>query len=216
MYSEKGKELILIDRFKFRFHKNLTNDLQRWVCTTKTCTAYIRRDSSGKITEDKAVHNHEPNTEHKLARERISNGVKRKAISEISDRPQKLLRKELDASALELLTEEDRTCIHQNLYRAWRSVYPALPRSLQELHEALESLESRTKVGEDFLLVNSEEENIVIVSTKTNIKYLQECRTILMDGTFYACPSLFKQIFVVHGMKKQKTVRSPCFLSSPR
>ena len=40
MFSKRGAELKVIDGFKLRFHKFLTNEVERWVCTQKTCTAF--------------------------------------------------------------------------------------------------------------------------------------------------------------------------------
>jgi len=48
MYSEKGKMLIIINEFKFCFHKELNNDIERWKCIRKQCKAYIK---IGKITK---------------------------------------------------------------------------------------------------------------------------------------------------------------------
>jgi len=61
MFSEKGKNLFVRDDFKFRFHKNLANDVQRWACTEKKCTAFLKM-SAGIIIDDANVdrHNHEP------------------------------------------------------------------------------------------------------------------------------------------------------------
>lgn len=48
MYSEKGKMLIIKNEFKFCFHKELNNNIERWKCIQKQCKAYIK---IGKITK---------------------------------------------------------------------------------------------------------------------------------------------------------------------
>ena len=75
VYSEKGKKLYIINEYKFCFHKFLANEEQRWVCTNKTCRAYMRIDSSGNIIDGALVNNHAhtPDSEERLARQRISN-----------------------------------------------------------------------------------------------------------------------------------------------
>lgn len=105
MLSEKGKNLIVKDEFKFRFHKNLANDVQRWACTDKKCKAFMKM-SAGIITDDSQAdtHNHEPVQEASLAKQRISNAVKRKALDDVCERPSKLICRELDASAADVLT----------------------------------------------------------------------------------------------------------------
>ena len=40
MFNEKLKELRVIDGFKFRFHRIMKNDIQRWACTKKRCNAF--------------------------------------------------------------------------------------------------------------------------------------------------------------------------------
>jgi hypothetical protein len=31
--SERGKEFLVLDRFKYRFHKELSSGVKRWVCS---------------------------------------------------------------------------------------------------------------------------------------------------------------------------------------
>jgi len=203
MFSEKGKKLLVVNSYKFRFHKNLAEEKQRWACTDRKCKAFLKTDCRGVIIDDEHAHNHqhEPLSENILARQRISNSVKRKAEEDPTERPQKLIRIELDSSALELLDASDLGNVRHNIYRARRKLSPPLPKTLEELHNAIDTIDMTTKLGEDFLLVNDYEDHIVIFSTKKNMMFLSKCETILVDGTFYSCPSLFYQLFTVHGYK---------------
>lgn len=92
------------------------------------------------------------------------------------------------------------------MYLQRRKVYPPLPKTLEEVHAALANFDATTKQHEDFLLVNSEDDNIVIFCTQRNLRYLQQCDIILMDGTFRSCPSLFYQLFTIHGYRYQQYV----------
>ncbi len=49
-----------------------------------------------------------------------------------------------------------------------------------------------------FLLVNNVYENIVMLSTPSNLQYLSETSTILVEDTFYTAPHLFAQLFTIH------------------
>jgi len=40
MYSEKGKMLIIKNKLKFCFHKELNNNIERWKWIQKQCKAY--------------------------------------------------------------------------------------------------------------------------------------------------------------------------------
>jgi len=42
MFSEKGTKLLIIDIYKFGFQKNLTDNIQRWICTKRKCKAYVK------------------------------------------------------------------------------------------------------------------------------------------------------------------------------
>lgn len=43
------------------------------------------------------------------------------------------------------------------------------------------------------------ERRIVILTTESNLDFLETCDTIQMDGTFDTCPHLFSQLYVIHG-----------------
>jgi hypothetical protein len=87
-----------------------------------------------------------------------------------------------------------------------------LPKTLDELHDNMKLYDTKTKLGEQFLLVNDDEENILMFSTQRNLKFLVTCDYLLMDGTFYSSPSLFTQLFVVHGKKVNSHVPLAYFL----
>ena len=46
MKSERNKTLKIVDGFKFRFHKFLNNDTQRWCCTVKTSKYFLKFDDN--------------------------------------------------------------------------------------------------------------------------------------------------------------------------
>jgi len=54
--SEKNCTLFVIDEYKFRFHKNSKNNVDRYCCTKKNCAAYIHLNNNVII---KKVLNHE-------------------------------------------------------------------------------------------------------------------------------------------------------------
>lgn len=117
MFSEKGKNLYLKDDFKFRFHKKLANDVQRWTCTQKKCKAFLKMSAGIIVDEAHAnTHNHEPLSQYSLEKQRISNAVKRKALDDVSERPSKLICRELDSNALQVLSGMYCTFIFVKVY----------------------------------------------------------------------------------------------------
>ena len=162
VFSEKGKKLLVLNAFKYCFQKELAKEVQRWTCTDKKCKAFVKTDCRGTVINDEYMndHNHEPLAADVLTKQRISNAVKRKAVEDPSEQPQKLIWRELDSTSLQWLDASDLVNLRHNLYRARRSRHPALPKTLQELHKSLATFHVLTKLGEDFLLVNDDDCNI--------------------------------------------------------
>ena len=79
MYSERGSKFEIRDGFKICFHKNLSDGHTRWCCAMKSCSAYMKKNSLGDVTEEKLNHNHLPDTEQKIERQKLRNAVKRKS-----------------------------------------------------------------------------------------------------------------------------------------
>ena len=208
MLSKRGARLRVIGGYKIRVHKLLANDVQRWACTARTCPAFMKIDSGGQTLEDSLNHNHGPDSEKSLMRQRVANGCKRRATQELFERPAKLIRLEMTADALAVLTEDDLTQIRKSIYTARSTMRPPLPQTLAELHTRINGLNIETKLAEQFVQVNDDVLNIVMFSTTKNLEFMSSCTTILMDGTFYSCPKLFDQLFIVHARKKNVYIMS--------
>lgn len=202
--SERGKDLIVLDEFKFRFHKNLANNVKRWTCSKNTCKSYLKTDHQDNVIENPSEHNHAPCEVKDIQRQGISNVLKRRAIENICDRPLKILHKHLststDVSTMQIDTN-DLFKIRRNMCAARNKALPKLPQNLKELHEAVGEYEKVTEGEEPFLLVNDAEKNIILFSTISNLKYLGSSKTIFVDGTFKSSPTLFTQLFTIHAFK---------------
>jgi hypothetical protein len=69
----------------------------KWCCTVKSCNAKIYVDESRKVLlKSDGVHNHE--VCKNLKRNIITNSLKRKATEDLSERPVKLIHKEIIAT----------------------------------------------------------------------------------------------------------------------
>ncbi|KAF0762090.1 FLYWCH-type domain-containing protein [Aphis craccivora] len=80
-------------------------------------------------------------------------------------------------------------------------VLPANPKNIAEVHETLNNINTNTKQGEPFLLINDEEKHIIIVTCESNMRFLCEIDDLYMDGTFKYAASFFMQMFTIHGIK---------------
>ncbi|XP_071088042.1 uncharacterized protein [Haliotis cracherodii] len=84
------------------------------------------------------------------------------------------------------------------LYRRRRKTTPALPRSLTrvDLPDTL-----KTTDGQRFLCIDDgQDDRILCFATDLNFRYLQQLTSLYMDGTFYSCPALWDQLYVIHGL----------------
>lgn len=118
MLSEKLKKIIVIDNYKFRFHKKLANNVDRFCCCVNICKSYIKVSEYGEIIQQPTEHNHESYDEGELVRHRISNAVKRKAATDICEKPAKLIcrgiTENIDIDST--LTLHDIQLIRKNVY----------------------------------------------------------------------------------------------------
>lgn len=87
--------------------------------------------------------------------------------------------------------------VKRNMYNARRKTMPALPKSIDEVHEVLGSMEILTNRNTNFLIVNDRQEKIIIFSCDTNLKTFCASKYIYVDGTFSYCAKYFKQMFTI-------------------
>jgi hypothetical protein len=50
--SEKGKTVLMVNGYKYGFHKNLANEIKRWTCNKKICKAYLKTKLIDEIMFD--------------------------------------------------------------------------------------------------------------------------------------------------------------------
>jgi dephospho-CoA kinase len=153
--GEKGKNLLVIKGFKFRFQKILADSNERWYCTKK-CKCYIKCKESREIFGKNVMHNHHAYSEACLNRQILNNSVKRKAMENFSERPRKLIHKELQNQYMDTLTYKDIRYVSRNMHKARSFQLLPLSTDIEETHEALSAVRVhvQTSSKEQFLLVN--------------------------------------------------------------
>ncbi|KAE9521590.1 hypothetical protein AGLY_018020 [Aphis glycines] len=212
--SEKGKTILICDGFKFGFQKNLANDVKRWTCTKKICSAYLKINMCNEIQfeNSKLIHNCAKDSEQKINRQILSNNLKRKALEQLSERPAKLFHDEMKKCNVSTLTSSDVTYIKNNMNHARNSIHPKLLQDANEIHNILSSIEIKTFKGENFLMVNDPLNGFVMFSCDENIIFLSSLTTIYVDGTFDYCVQYFCQLFTIHGFKNNYYIPLAFFL----
>ena len=88
------------------------------------------------------------------------------------------------------------------MHRARQEVMPPVPATRQDI--ILEGEWTETCTGTNFLLHKDEE--LVIFSTDDNLRQLAQSSTIFMDGTFKSTPSLFDQLYTMHGIYREHVI----------
>ncbi|KAL4127383.1 hypothetical protein QTP88_011555 [Uroleucon formosanum] len=168
-------------------------------------------NDKNEILERPTEPNHENDSVEILNRQKLSSNLKRKAIDDLYDKPSKLIHREL-SNDVSTLTSYDLTLIRKNMHHARASVIPKLPNNILDLHNSLKEENIKSNQNEKFLLVNDYENNILVFSTITNLKFLGQVDTIFVDGTFKSCPKLFTQLFTIHGLSNGNYIPLVFFL----
>lgn len=200
--SNRGKKQLILNNFKFRIGSS-NKGLIRWWCTTKNCTAKVYTDENNICINntDTPQHNHGEYSCQALKKQVLNTACKRKAIENVSTRPKKIILTEIAQNSNSSdITINDINRIRKNIYENRRKIMPPNPTNIVDAHNALNSIDVKTKQSENFLLVNDEKENIIIFSCcETNLLFLSTVYNIYMDGTFDCSTRFFLQFFSIHG-----------------
>lgn len=200
--SEKGKPLAVLNNYKYSFQKKLKSGENRWICTNKSkCKSYVLTLGDVEnltITKHVQEHCHSANVEQ-LERQIVSASCKRKATDDLSEKPSKIIRKELQNDLPATIKTTDVALIRRNLYNARRKLLPPLPTSVEETFDILVNMNIQTSKGENFLLFKDRTDQIMVFSCQTNIEFIGRVKRIYLDGTFNYCPQFFCQFFTIHG-----------------
>lgn len=201
--SEKGKPLLVC--MIYRRQKDGSGEKVIWKCVMADSASKCKGRcwvQEGNITYASDNHNHPPQNDEIEAR-KIKNNMKRKAACTAE-------------STAQIIGEAVQTCsmsasskipvynsLRRSVQRSRASATGLLPtpKTLDELKITGEYL--LTQKGEDFLLVDHGvgNERILIFSTKRNLHFLLECDHWFADGTFKTAPTLFQQVYTIHGLK---------------
>ena len=143
------------------------------------------------VVETNGEHCHESD-KRKCERQQLRVSVKRKAAEDVTSRPTKLIRTELQSSDNQSIQISDLKLLHLAIYRERREL-PLLPKSKDEVHDAIDK-DIKTNKDESFVLHNDRETGIIIFSCTSNLRCpCNEVQEIFIDGTFKCCSKYFLQ-----------------------
>ena len=161
--SEKGYKMLVTDSFKYSKAHTSKEGKIRWRCYIRSCPAkiYTNVADESDIIDMVGVHNHNKCTH--IARQTLSTSVKRKAIEDISERPTKLIHRELiNNDHKSDITTVDIKCVRRNMYVARRKLIPKLPKNQEDVITAVKKMEVKTDKEEEFVLAINELDQIII------------------------------------------------------
>jgi len=157
MVSKKGKDLLVLNYFKFFKHHTSKKNENTWRCVIYKCKAkvYTVDLNVNLINIDKSCFDHSHASDETLKLQQISNSCKRKALDSVIERPSKIIRKEISKYKNEGdLILPDLKLTARNIHNTRMHCYPKLPTSRKEVHELLSLLDKKTNRGELFLYDN--------------------------------------------------------------
>lgn len=129
MFSERGKKLLVVNNFKFSKATTSKRGNIRWRCCIATCPArlFTHIFQEENIVEMKEQHNHR--SDEKLARNAVSNSVKRKAAEEFGEKPSTIINRELHSNPYaDCINADDINRIRKNLRAKRRTILPTVPK----------------------------------------------------------------------------------------
>ena len=127
------------------------------------------------------------------------NVLKRQA-QETNDQPVQIIQNIMANTSQEVCPYfPSRDALRQSVKRIRRINSPAEPQSLESL--VIPENMQKTLNGNDFLIKDSTigHDRILIFTTVANINYLNQSSIWIMDGTFKTVPTIFKQLYSIHG-----------------
>lgn len=117
-----------------------------------------------------------------------------------TDQPVQVIQNVVASSSQEICPYlPSRDALRQTVKRVRRSNLPAEPQSLANLSIPIDL--QVTLRGSNFLVrdLNIGDGKVLIFTTFNNVNYLSQSSFFIMDGTFKTVPTIFKQLYTIHG-----------------
>lgn len=177
--SERGKQLLAINNYKYGFQKSLKSGEKRWTCTNRKCKSFVLtlREGGSNVTITKHIqeHSHEASVGC-LNRQIVSSACKRRAVEDLSEKPAKIIRRVFQENLPSTVTTSDVARFKRNMSNARRKMQR---KNIEETFHFLDEVNIQTHRDEQYLLSNNR-----VFSCKTNIRMLDKNYTNLFSWYF--------------------------------
>lgn len=176
-----------------------------WCCEKRNALGCNGRattilDGEQHYLQQTSDHNHAPEA-NRFDIIKSINIVKEKA-KETDDRPIQIIQNIISSTSnsQEVNTSlPSNEALRKSIKRVRRADFPSEPESIEDI-DIPEDMKV-TLDGVNFLVKDSivGEDRILLFTTATNVRNLGESRLWIMDGTFKTVPTLFRQLYTIHG-----------------
>lgn len=212
MTSEKGKPKLFHGGHLYYKDYSACNaqgqESTYWKCEhfRNKCPARVTTSGS-TIVRSRGDHNHAGDAAHVEAAKTMENI--RIAAKDSRDAPSYIVSAETiglsQATSAKLPSVQSMKRTVTNVRRK-ENAGPAVPRSLRDIVLPVEY--KQTFAGATFLAYDSgpADDRILIFATERNLQLLGRSKHWYADGTFKTVPSLFEQLYTIHGLKENTSV----------
>lgn len=145
-------------------------------------------------------HNHSGNIS-KINCNDIMSSIRNKAVSK-QDTPSQIIASSTTGISFNTSAELPSVTLLKKTINRKRKQNDVLPNPLNNLDLVIPPNLSKTYLNENFCLYDSGPAEIrtMMFGTEQNLNELERCNHWYVDGTFQSCPSLFYQMFTIHGI----------------
>lgn len=205
--SQKGKEQMLYEGYRYRRDKLNQDGSSSWRCVKRECAGRLKKHTDGTIRKS-TEHTHAPDTARNetekikaTIRERAANGV---------EKPRQIILNSTTAVSLEaanLLPTYSASQRTIERKRKRNDVDNPRPHSVHDI--TLPDTLKVTTRSENFLLWDSgdqDENRLFMFGTSANLQLLQQYSHWFMDGTFKVSPDVFLQVFTIHALIDNRSI----------
>lgn len=203
--SKRGAENLMFNNYKYKCRRDRCQpNIKFWVCVEDNCTISMKTNAEGTaiIMHPRSnVHSHPPFTAEKVEKIEIRNAVKRKALTDLQLKSNKVIRDSIGDS--QYIMTKDIKNLREVIYYHRVQEVGHIPKTRGEALDCLALLQAtfKTDRGEPFLYVDKTLE-IAIVTCRTNLLMLLDTgNAVFADGTFKYRPRHFEQMYTIHGFK---------------
>ncbi|XP_052128925.1 uncharacterized protein LOC127750685 [Frankliniella occidentalis] len=209
--SKRGKNLLVNKGHLYCRHSKKKTSVY-WVCIRKPecITRCTTTEESLRILKE-GGHGHAPDPEAIAARSAVE-AIKDAGVQAPERAPVHIIDQQMHRLSDGVVAKLPlRPAMKRAVNRARSSRLPANPKSIRDLRDLPPEFRN-TLSGDLFVVYDSYgeqdgsddeddvEDTIIVFATKENLKKLGRSSSWFTDGTFMVCPSLFTQLFTIHGL----------------